>query len=77
MDLWTEAFQAARETGDAMGLYNVSRDLGAFLVHSGLVKEGRHLLEEAVTGGRKGGLPGVSEMEELLASLRRGEGVRD
>ncbi|MDQ7054547.1 MAG: tetratricopeptide repeat protein [candidate division KSB1 bacterium] len=63
---FSEALQLALETQNALGMYNVSRDLGHLLCQLGDTEHGLPLLRQAVQVGRAMGAPDVEEVEALL-----------
>ena len=69
MSLWVEALQAARATGNAEGLFEVSRALGAVLAQAGRAKEARPLFAEALEVGAKLDRPECAEVAEQLRQL--------
>ena len=66
---WLEALKAANESGNAEGLFEVSRALGALLVREGNVEEGRPLLAQALEVGRRLGRPECVQIEEQLRDI--------
>ena len=67
--LLVEALQAARETGNAEGLFEVSRALGAVFAQAGQSKEARPLLAQALDVGRMLSRPECAELEQQLGQL--------
>lgn len=63
---FTEALRLARETNNAIGLFNVSRDFGHLLCQVGKREHGLHLLRQAFEVGRYMGHSGLPKVEELL-----------
>lgn len=62
----TEAYKITVETKDAMGLYNVGRDLGETLCRMGNKKEGGELLKRSYEIGKQAGFPDVEEIKAIL-----------
>jgi tetratricopeptide (TPR) repeat protein len=66
MEYETTAYKIAMETQDAMGIYNVGRDLGYELAQQGMKEEGITLLKRSIEIGKAAGFPDVGEIEEML-----------
>ncbi|MDZ7317165.1 MAG: tetratricopeptide repeat protein, partial [candidate division KSB1 bacterium] len=66
---FAEAYRLALETKDAMGLFNVGRDLGQLLVASGEKEKGVQILRQAYEIGRNAGLAGTEEIKNILNAI--------
>jgi hypothetical protein len=66
LDAFTEALQLARETGNAEGIFTVSRDLGGLLCRMDQKEAGIPLLKQAVAVGKTMERPDVEEIEKLF-----------
>ncbi|MGD2091895.1 MAG: tetratricopeptide repeat protein [Candidatus Aminicenantes bacterium] len=69
MEYETTAYKIAMETQDAMGIYNVGRELGFELAQQGMKKEGIALLKRSLEIGKAAGFPDVGEIEKMLREL--------
>jgi tetratricopeptide (TPR) repeat protein len=69
MEYETTAYQIAKEAKDAMGIYNVGKHLGTFLIGTGKKKEGIELLKQSIEIGKAAGFPDVGEIEKILWEL--------
>ncbi len=69
IEYWSEALNLAMETRNAMGIYNVARGFGNFIVQMGEKEQGRQLLNLALQTGRQAGFPDVEKVAQMLAEL--------
>jgi len=60
------AYQLALQIKDAMGLFNVGKTLGTWLIQIGEKDEGRAMLQQAYQIGSAAGLPGTEEIQKML-----------
>ena len=68
------AYEIAIDINDAVIIYNLGRDFGAFLAMSGAkeaVAQGVTMLERSLQIGKKAGFPDVGEIEEFLRLLKK------
>jgi hypothetical protein len=70
INLQKQQLQAAHETNNTEGLFNVSRDLGNVLCIIGQKKEGVRLLQVSFAVGRQIDYPGLQKVEKLVRKYR-------
>jgi tetratricopeptide (TPR) repeat protein len=69
MEYENTAYKIAVETNNAMGIYNVGRDLGYEMAQQGMKKEGIALLKRSIEIGKAAGFPNVGEIEDILKEI--------
>nr|NIR50048.1 tetratricopeptide repeat protein [candidate division KSB1 bacterium]NIV68837.1 hypothetical protein [Phycisphaerae bacterium]NIR68679.1 tetratricopeptide repeat protein [candidate division KSB1 bacterium]NIS25498.1 tetratricopeptide repeat protein [candidate division KSB1 bacterium]NIT72387.1 tetratricopeptide repeat protein [candidate division KSB1 bacterium] len=60
------AYELAKETTDANGLYRIGWELGTFLCEVGEQEQGLPLLQTSLRIGRQAGFPDVADLEALI-----------
>ncbi|NIN44248.1 MAG: tetratricopeptide repeat protein [Candidatus Aminicenantes bacterium] len=72
MEYETTAYQMALDINDAMGIYNIDRQLGYALCQSGgeeSKKQGIEMLQRSLHIGKAAGFPDTEVVEQILQSL--------
>ncbi|MBU0755994.1 MAG: CHAT domain-containing protein [Planctomycetes bacterium] len=71
VDCEMKAYRLARETGNALGLLHVGQVVGRIFHAMGKKQEGLDILRESLQIGKRAGMPGVEQIEELIRRLER------
>nr|NIM18041.1 tetratricopeptide repeat protein [Candidatus Aminicenantes bacterium]NIM84656.1 tetratricopeptide repeat protein [Candidatus Aminicenantes bacterium]NIN24155.1 tetratricopeptide repeat protein [Candidatus Aminicenantes bacterium]NIN47880.1 tetratricopeptide repeat protein [Candidatus Aminicenantes bacterium]NIN90818.1 tetratricopeptide repeat protein [Candidatus Aminicenantes bacterium] len=68
----TAAYKIAIEINEAMGIYNVGRDLGNVLCQLGKKDQGIEMLKRSLAIGKAAGFQDVGQIEKILQGLESG-----